>query len=54
MNIRSPRHIDDLILRVQDEYLKGVADEHGIIEVMIFLLEANVFQSGKGISLGYL
>ena len=22
MNIRSPRHIDDLILRVQDEYLK--------------------------------
>ena len=33
MNIRSPRHIDDLILRVQDEYLKGVADEHGIIEV---------------------
>ena len=33
MNIRSPRHIDDLILRVQDEYLKGVADEHGIVEV---------------------
>ena len=33
MNIRSPRHIDDLILRVQDEYLKGVAEEHGIVEV---------------------
>ena len=33
MNIRSPRHIDDLILRVQDEYLKGVADKHGIVEV---------------------
>ena len=29
--IRIPRHNDDLFLRVQDEYLKGVADEHGII-----------------------
>ena len=33
MNIRSPRHIDDLILKVQDEYLKGVSEEHGIVKL---------------------
>lgn len=33
MNIRSPRHIDDLVLRIQDEYLKGVRKEQGIVEV---------------------
>ncbi len=33
---------------VQDEYLKGVADEHVIVEVNDIPIRANVSQSGKG------
>ena len=48
MNIRSPRHIDELVLRVQDEYLKGVSKENGIVEVSDIPIASDVISIWQG------
>ena len=48
MNIRRPRHIDDFVLRVQDEYLKGVSKDNGIVEVSDIPIASDVISIWQG------
>ena len=48
MNIRTPRKMDEEVLRVQDEFLKLCAEEKGIVELKDIPIIKDIFSIWQG------
>ena len=48
MNVRMPRHLDDMALQIQNEYLQSRAKEHGVVELHDIPIREGVISIWQG------
>ena len=48
MNVRMPRHLDDMALQIQNEYLQSRAKKHGVVELHDIPIREGVISIWQG------